>query len=291
MDKEKQFLKDLQQTLQGGAVQPNELVAVVRLLLTLVKNLDTKLSTTIDDKDKKVSQRTETINQQMLTTANRLEKLINDTKASAVKDINATAQRLIAQIQAVADRIPGDPDFSNVWERINEVEKKIPTNLQNLDGEDIRNYLEALTDDDRLRIEAIRGLTELIDELKNPAAQNSVKAGGVPRGLHFLIDGVKKGIISNMNFKAGTGVSIAYSKVNGQDTITFNATGGGGGGGVTVETPAETPDGVITEFTVTAEPQWVVADGITYYDGEGYTYSSLTVTMDVAPSAFIRVII
>jgi len=63
------------------------------------------------------------------------------------------------------------------------------------------------------------------------------------------------------------------------------------GSGVTVETPSETPDAIITVFTVSAEPKWVVADGITYYDGAGYTYSSLQVTMDIAPSSTIRVIV
>ena len=55
--------------------------------------------------------------------------------------------------------------------------------------------------------------------------------------------------------------------------------------------PPETPDAVITVFTVTAEPQWIVADGTTYYAGKGYTYAALAVTMEVPPSSFIRAII
>ena len=58
--------------------------------------------------------------------------------------------------------------------------------------------------------------------------------------------------------------------------------------GVTVETPTGTVNGSNVSFTVTAEPLWVVADGATYFAGVGYTYSSLTVTMDLAPSIFIR---
>lgn len=110
------------------------------------------------------------------------------------------------------------------------------------------------------------------------------------RGMFLYIDGVKKGIISNLNLKGGTNMAIAYSQVNGQDTLTFNASGGGPGG-LTVETPPEAPNAVITTFTVSAEPQWVVADGTTYFDGQGYTYAALQVTMDIPPSATIRVII
>jgi hypothetical protein len=106
--------------------------------------------------------------------------------------------------------------------------------------------------------------------------------------MFLYIDGVKKGLISNMNLKAGSNMAIAYSKVNGQDTLTFNASGGGPGGSVTVETPTGTVNASNKVFTVTAEPKWVVADGTQYFDGAGYTYAALTITMDVAPSASIR---
>ena len=67
--------------------------------------------------------------------------------------------------------------------------------------------------------------------------------------------------------------------------------GTGSGSGVTVETPTGTIDSSNTTFTVSAEPKWVVADGITYYDGEGYSYAALTLTMDVAPSVSIRAVL
>jgi hypothetical protein len=62
-------------------------------------------------------------------------------------------------------------------------------------------------------------------------------------------------------------------------------------GGATVETPPETPDGVVTAFTVSDEPQYVVADGATFFDGAGYTYSALTITMDNPVTQYIRIFI
>lgn len=70
--------------------------------------------------------------------------------------------------------------------------------------------------------------------------------------------------------------------------ITVNAASSGG---ISVTTPTGSVNGSNTSFTVTDVPQWVVADGITYFDGAGYTYGALTVTMDVAPSQYIRAII
>lgn len=64
-----------------------------------------------------------------------------------------------------------------------------------------------------------------------------------------------------------------------------------GGAGDTVEIPAGTVNASNTVFTPTAEPKWVVADGVTYYDGAGYTWNGTTITMDIAPSIYIRAIV
>lgn len=74
-----------------------------------------------------------------------------------------------------------------------------------------------------------------------------------------------------------------------EDGVEYDLTSGGSG--ITVETPAGTVDGSNTAFTVTAEPKWVVSDGITYFDGLGYTYAALNITMDIPPSYGIRAII
>lgn len=63
------------------------------------------------------------------------------------------------------------------------------------------------------------------------------------------------------------------------------------GSGVVVETPAGAVNSSNVSFTVSAEPKWVVSDGITYFDGAGYTYAGLAITMDSPPSLYIRVII
>lgn len=63
---------------------------------------------------------------------------------------------------------------------------------------------------------------------------------------------------------------------------------GGGGGGVTYRTPSGAVDGSNTSFTAVSSPNFVVADGITYFENNGYTLSGLTITMSVAPSQYIR---
>jgi hypothetical protein len=133
-----------------------------------------------------------------------------------------------------------------------------------------------------------RDVVDLNAQLRQAAKTGKkISFVGGARGIYLYVGGVKKGIMNTLNFVAGSNMAIAYSRVNGADTITFTASGGG----TTVETPPETPNASTTVFTVTSQPRWIVADGITYYEGSGYSYSSLQVTMDIAPSSFIRAII
>lgn len=82
--------------------------------------------------------------------------------------------------------------------------------------------------------------------------------------------------------EAGTNVTIT-STVNGRKKI--NASGGVGAW----STPVEVPDSVITVFTVgTPAPTDVVADGVNYYNGAGYTYAAGQITFDNPPAQYVR---
>ena len=83
-----------------------------------------------------------------------------------------------------------------------------------------------------------------------------------------------------------TNLTATYS---GEGKLTVTASGGGSGS--TVETPTGDVDASNTTFTPTSEPSWVVADGITYFDGAGYSFSGGDIEMDLAPSDYIRAII
>lgn len=61
--------------------------------------------------------------------------------------------------------------------------------------------------------------------------------------------------------------------------------------GVSTEVPSGSVNGLNTIFTVTAEPKWVVSDGVVYFNSNGYTYGALTITMDIPPSQYIRAIL
>lgn len=184
----------------------------------------------------------------------------------------------------------------------------------------------------KIRRNKVEGLDEMeknIDDKLQRFRGGTIFGG---RGVHLYTDSIKRGLANTLNIKAGTGVTITYDHANGQNNVTFSATGGGvvdsvngqtgvvvldaadvgadpagsaataesnanaytdtqiAGitGGYTVETPSGTVDGSNTTFTVSAVPVYIVVDGITLFDGAGYTIATLTLTLDNAPQQFIR---
>ena len=119
-------------------------------------------------------------------------------------------------------------------------------------------------------------------KLRSDIAQRISEVGG-GGGTTFRITDESTTVsehVRTLNF-TGAGVAATYGN-NGIVNITI------AGGGVTFETPTGTVDGANKTFTVTATPDFVVVDGIMYFDGSGYSIAGLTVTTVIAPAGFIR---
>lgn len=80
-----------------------------------------------------------------------------------------------------------------------------------------------------------------------------------------------------------------YINFTGNVLVTNDGMGGvivdvlSGGTTLGFETPVGTIDGVNATFTVIHVPVYVVLNGLTYFQGDGYTLSGLTITMLVIP--------
>jgi hypothetical protein len=133
-------------------------------------------------------------------------------------------------------------------------------------GQDVEDELELL------RKEVAR-LTRIV---------NSYPGAGGFLGIRLDGEGTMQ---SYVEFKAGSNITLT------RDGKVVTVASSGGGAGVSVETPTGTVNGSNTDFTPSAEPTYVIADGITYFDGAGYTWNDPTVEMDIPPSQYIRVAI
>lgn len=81
-----------------------------------------------------------------------------------------------------------------------------------------------------------------------------------------------------------------YINFTGNVEVTDDGMGGvivdilsGGGSSLAFETPVGDIDGVNDTFTVSNVPLYVVLNGQTYFQNDGYTLSGLTITMLVIP--------
>lgn len=122
-------------------------------------------------------------------------------------------------------------------------------------------------------------LEDEIQQLK----QELGSIGKTVKNSRYMRDGIGQVV---RQLVAGSNVTI--NNANPEYPI---ITATGGSGSTTVETPTGTVNASNTSFTVSAEPKFIVSDGVTYFASAGYTYAALTVTMDVAPSQYIRAII
>lgn len=290
-------LKKIAEMLNGNVSKEDFLASfknVVQMVLKISKNLDANFTT--------FKQESEAL---LVALKNANDAELQSIKTDAVTAVGTAISGMLSDandrmsaMQNAIDDVTNGKDTSEAA-MLAKLQAEIPTldqigNLIPALGERIRDALELLQGKNRLTADAIDGLVELIQKIVSDAGKKTAgqMAGMINGrvGVQLYIDGVKKGTIANLNIVGQGGAAVAYSKVNGQDTITITASGGAG---ITVETPPEAPDATITQFTVSAQPKWVVADGTTYYAGAGYSYSAGTgkITMDIAPSTFIRAII
>jgi len=274
-------------------VSHEEMKGLLDTLIAYVSEAKKSLEDTNGKAEARIAKTAGDLLAKLQRTQKAFDKDSTDIKAFSKQWRKELLKRLSKELTAIRKAIPTIPEMPEMpsldplWDKLLELEGRIAFPMTPIEQ---RDALESIDDEDqKLSMDAISGLPAALMEIREERTGRRNIFGVPSRGMFLYIDGVKMGLVSNLNLVAGSNMAISYSKVNGQDTITFESTGGGGSG-VNVETPPESPNGVITVFTVSAEPKWVVADGITYYEGAGYSYAALEITMDVPPSASIRVI-
>ncbi len=196
------------------------------------------------------------------------QKVVDHTNNHS-QDINSQLQTHLETIQQIAkevkntlpkDGIDGEkgedgisPDPDDLVEAVLAKIKLPEQKEQILDPNDLVAKISALPPKKRLHIKNLDGVIELQDLI----ARHAVEAA---RGLLYagLVDGSK------------------------------TTTSSSGTGGYTVETPSGTVDENNTTFTVTVVPVYIVSDGITYFNKNGFTISGLTLTLSIPPTSYIR---
>lgn len=190
--------------------------------------------------------------------------------SSEVKKINSELERINNRVSLIKSY-----DDTELRQKIEKI--KIPPVLT---GREIIDEINSETDS-QIDIKQIEGLEEILKEIKKMASINNTRTIFGNNRIQVFGNDSKVGAKSNeINFGSGLTVTDQNGRILVQAT--------GGGGGFTIETPTGSVNSSNTTFTVTEEPEYVIADGITYFEGAGYTYSSLSIEMVTPPTQYIR---
>jgi len=203
-----------------------------------------------------------------------------DSRLEELKDIkngeSPTDAHLLELIKPLVPDAIAIDEMALVNTTLDKVEDRLP-----MFGMAFRDALELLPEGEKLSPDAIEGLQSALETAVSKATGTKTGWGAHPLKI---MDGstVIAKVARVINFGTNLTATLAAD-----GTITVNASGGGSGG-YTVETPSGTVNGSNKTFTVSTTPVYIVVDGITYFDGSGYSIVGTTITTDVAPTGFIR---
>lgn len=279
-DKKLDKIQKLLEIANEDFATPAEVIQAMEAVLNVINTERDRINALIEAK----STQGEALNAKTLKYLDEKEKglkhLISELGRSYSDDNALTVNKFLKEVKRLEKKIPNKVDLTEIIAKIESLQDGINNFSTEITSnpEAIRDALELLQGDERLDKSAIKGLDELIDDLRSIARTGQPQAVGV-RLLRYLSDVNIEGITD--------GQGIAWDSAT-QRFIPVTL--GGGGGSVTVVTPTGTVDGSNVTFTNANTAKWIDTDTGHYYEDFGYTKSGNTYTMDLAPNTFIRLV-
>lgn len=277
MDDKLKTVLEAHDKLTTGMASIKDVKMLVDTILLAVRDLKKKLESDINDNKKETTSAYRYVMADMTRMEKSITEMMSNMYEGHEEEMDKKMAGIMSKVKEISDNMPEMPDMeeyeSEMEKKIDDVKYLIPTSkeIKKEVMPEVNKKLEDLYDT----------LKEYIDSRpKTEVSSRPVIIGGRV-GLQVFDDTSKVSTkINELSFGSGLAVSI----VNGRVTVT----GTGGGTGYTKATPTGDVNGSNTSYVVTNEPVYVIADGTTYFDGAGYTYSALTITMDNAPTQYIR---
>jgi hypothetical protein len=273
-------LKKIFEVLDQGRPSTKEVAALVREIIVAVKDAQAMLRKEVarctTDNKQEIEQRSA----ELKSAIRELNQIVKDTdkktKDEFYKSLNNEVYKLEKCIGEIPefDSAPLEAKFSEVIKDLDRQIKalNIPTIIE------IRDGLGSLRGDERLSKDAIKGLDEIEEKIKNIELRPTGGRVGGAKGIQLLVDGTKKGNIASLNLIAGSGVTLTYSQAYGRNDVTISASSGS----FAVVAVTGTIDDSNVTFTVATEPVLVVINGASYTSTGGaitWTWVAGTLTL------------
>lgn len=173
-EKQQKRLLEIQQSIDGGAVQPDELAKVIRVLLEVFKNIKSQLEQNIQAVNTKLYLDLNSISDGIKTLENKMMSSLGEVSSKSEKmtlaEVSKMTQQMQKEMESKMAKCMTDMLTTDM------LEKDIPKL-----GMPIRDALELLPQGEKLNIDAIEDLQEELDKVRNiqlTKKDNVVYVGG-----------------------------------------------------------------------------------------------------------------
>lgn len=148
----------------------DDLKSVIDTFATRLKETAQAVATstgdTVTSVNLSVSAQEKKLNKAVYELDKRFSDIIDDEKEFTNSQLEALKKALDRRVSEVMRLMPEEADFTELYEEMEEMEKKHEEQRLLFTAENIRNSLELLEGDERLKVSAIDGLEEIIASLQ-----------------------------------------------------------------------------------------------------------------------------
>jgi hypothetical protein len=157
-EKQEKRIADFFNKIDSGAVQPNELIASIKIVMAILKEKTTALLQLVTKNKTETDTKLATLSANLKTNVTQLTELVNnkDSKTRAV--LERELKYVWEQIKMLVDTMPKEYDESPMHEMMEEIKKSIPK----IDNTELNKLKQKLND---LKITDIDGLEEALKKL------------------------------------------------------------------------------------------------------------------------------
>ena len=157
-------------------VSPKEVLAMGTSIINVIKQVKSNLEETIDKNDLKNIKELGQLSNELNSILGQAKSLTSASKNDLISILDGKLERLNNTIEDVRSLILSLPDYSWVDNKLLELEALIKG--INYTSQDVRDKLESLEGDERLSVDAIKGLEELLKKYSSSNKQ-TVGFGGI----------------------------------------------------------------------------------------------------------------
>lgn len=195
--KQQQRLEALLGAFDQGAVQPEELIEAMDAIIEVVNSTGASILEKLQAAEAKADQATtsakETLSREMATLRRAVEA-VDKAKAAEITRLRGDFQSAISTVEAKIPELPDEVDLSDIYDTLVDLEKRYTDLSSLIVAENVRNSLEVLPEGEKLAIDAIEGLSAMLEELKTRPGGRTV-SGGMTRVLvQQMIDAAGAGL-------------------------------------------------------------------------------------------------